>query len=223
MTVFTEESIERAIYTELRKETVLRGFLPDVVLYPTVSQFNTQIAAIEAQNNANDGNRKKEIIQVIGESSFIEKGAIQGNRIVLTSREIQKGSLGFRGYNTFTPVLDDEELSHYELQVGQEYTNDLTFKVTVICARTYYKRLMNSIVHKALGINGRKAITTAENKVFEIDFEGSFNTSGEDFIEIAHNYRVKDVLLSESAKETITPIREITGFVNDLIQINYGN
>ena len=181
--------LDRALFEAVRKEAVLRGYLPDITSYTTAAAYEAARKALTI------------VVDVFGQGSSYSKGGIGINRITLIRKSYSEGSIGAFGINEYQPITIEGQ-NRYSKQLYAPSTYNVPFEVRCISAKTEYERILQSIVRTALrNMATIKPINDAGQEINEeipLRFTGAVTVSMlKEAHEIINNYLIKDIWLDD--------------------------
>lgn len=220
--VLSLAQIDRGVFHAIRKQIVLAGYFPDILLFqPSTTPNKTAFQAAKDAIIASG----KELIEVYGVGDNSSRDGLINNKITI-DRDIPRiADIGFFGNIEFLPNGDPSNpATTYTKTQAPEFTYKITYNVTYWCTSTKYDRILESIVRKALGKSyltpyeedGSKTAT-----IFNWMAESNpMNMIDEKYIERVYKFTAGEVLLDDNTIAEEDPIVQLINPIIDILPVN---
>jgi hypothetical protein len=211
---FTLDQIENGFFEAIRLSLIQGGYLPDITVYPTQSQFKAQIEAIIADN--------KPVIRLYGVGNYKARAETSNAKIVIDRLTTSRGSIATPNRITYQ---QQPNLKYSALKSPQAPQNVL-FQISWVSEDQSVNNLIEGLMLECLdtkgyliGYNGNATPTTDKFYYVKQD-EGQNNE--DKFIERYVRYVVPNVYITQP-KVVQTDIPLATEIYTDVISLKYGD
>lgn len=195
--------IDRTIYEQLRQKTVVSGYLPNIINYPSTVQGKSNWL----NDRKNTEISKGFIVDVFGVGASMDRGELITCRIIVSRLESRNG-------NITSSMYEPSDLGFRRLVT--KYSRDITYEVRIIARTAEQEQLLNDIVESAFSGTQKWILVNSgrnlqSNAAFLISRENDYNVGAYDHIERRYTYSVQDVFIDTGNDEAITivPINTI--------------
>lgn len=181
----SQAQLDNGIFELIRKELVLRGYLPDVDIVGLGNGYKVAKQAIVTSG--------KQVIEIHQPGSYESRGETNTNDIII-GRSIPKPANTGTGRNI---EYDFNDLTNkYDKSITADVKYDVPYKITYITKYETYAEIIEDVLRKVIG--ARMLIKALDNGAVEVgEFwlleQGQFDTSDIDFIERGWTYLAKNI------------------------------
>lgn len=202
-----QERIERSIYEAIRLQLVAGGYWPDETLVDYSNNTTAWENAIKAITAS-----KGSAIEPFGSSQSFSKKTKATPRIVIIPRRFMPGDIG----NPVSPVIvaSEDNPGFYSEVVLPQLTVDLFLDINLVSSSAKQERILNAILHAALGTRRYLKFYDQADKKFFIKQYNYYDIPDPDqgIEEKVYCYQVCDLYLEPTQVNipVVPTIKEIT-------------
>lgn len=217
--MLTLEILDRTINERLRKAVVIAGYIPDVTLF---------VGNAAGYKAAKDALRATvQLIEVFGEGSAEARDELTVNKIVITRKTGNPGSIGGFPSTKYESNGLTGTAERFTKYFYPHKSRDVHYEIRAITNTAKYERICEELIQDTFGERGyvipvnpvTKADLTTEPR-FLFVWDDCYDVSTTDLIEKVYKFHAKDVWITKLkivdgySLNSIMPLLEIVADVN---------